>query len=273
MNWYQDQSGRWYIAEQDGTTRWATPEEEAARARSMSAHYHQGPQSYIPAEQQAARYATGQEAYGAAYQPVGSSAQQRAKRSWGLPIGTGVAGLVIGVVLGAAGAGSGGSDSVTVTGGGETTASAAADSATAPGSGKAAQTPDPAAGKRDKNNPAFGATVAFKDKSTLMCANPVTFKRDKFAAGGARSTVFLKVQCTFKNRSGETFEPALTTLSMSAAGAEGESVFQEGLDAPDNPVLAGKSVTWWSGYGVQANKDVQLSVNVGFLDYPTITFS
>lgn len=119
---------------------------------------------------------------------------------------------------------------------------------------------------------AFGATATFKDGSTLTCAEPVPFQRGEFAVGGEQAKVFLKSQCTFTNHSGQVFKPAGTSGRMSANGTEGESVFQEGLSTPDNPVLPGKSVTWWMGYGVESAADVQLTVSLGFLDYTDITF-
>jgi len=119
----------------------------------------------------------------------------------------------------------------------------------------------------------FGQTVKFRDGSTLTVGKPVTFKRDQFAMGGEKQKVSLKFKATFKNNTDEVFDPTLTTAAASAAGEEGESIFQEGLDAPDNKVLPGKSVTWWMGYGVPSQKDLQLEVNVGFLDYGTVIFT
>jgi hypothetical protein len=100
----------------------------------------------------------------------------------------------------------------------------------------------------------------------------VDFKPAKFAVGGSSAKFHLKSKCTFTNRSGETFKPALTYGSMTADGVEGESVYQEGLDAPDNPVLSGRSVTWWMGYGVGSAEEVQMTVSMGFLDYDAVTF-
>lgn len=119
----------------------------------------------------------------------------------------------------------------------------------------------------------FGQTVKFKDGSTLTVAKPTTFKRSQYAAGGEGKKVFLKFKSTFKNNTKEVFDPGLTTASVSAGGEEGESVFQEGLDAPDNKILPGKSVTWSMGYGVDTQKDLQLEVSVGFLDYGTVIFT
>lgn len=118
----------------------------------------------------------------------------------------------------------------------------------------------------------FESTATFKDSSTLMCSRPVHFKRAEFAAGAEKAKVHLKSKCTFTNHSGKVFNPAGTSGRMSANGAEGESVYQDGLDAPDNPVLPGKSVTWWMGYGVDSTTDVQLTVSLGFLDYADVTF-
>ncbi len=119
----------------------------------------------------------------------------------------------------------------------------------------------------------FGETVKFKDGSTLLVAAPVKFKRDQYAAGGEGKKVSLKFKATFKNNTKDVFDPALTTASASAGGTEGESIFQNGLDAPDNKLLPGKSVTWWMGYGLDTDKDIQLEVNVGFLDYGTVIFT
>jgi hypothetical protein len=119
----------------------------------------------------------------------------------------------------------------------------------------------------------FGSVATFKgDGSTLTCAAPVAFKRGQFAAGGEGAKAFVKSKCTFTNRSDKVFKPAGTSGSMSANGVEGESVFQEGLDAPDNPVLPGKSVTWWMGYGVASSSSLQLTVSLGFLDFDSVTF-
>jgi hypothetical protein len=130
-----------------------------------------------------------------------------------------------------------------------------------------------AAGRELDGVTRFGASALFKDGSVLTCGKPVTFRRSEFAAGGENATVFLKSKCTFVNRSGKVFKPAGTSGSMSAGGVEGDSVFQTGFDAPDNPVLPGKSVTWWMGYGVVSAEDVQLTVRLGFLDYSSVTFT
>jgi hypothetical protein len=119
----------------------------------------------------------------------------------------------------------------------------------------------------------FGQTVKFKDGSTLIVGKPVKFKKDKYAAGGEGKKVFLKFQATFTNGTKDVFDPALTTGSATGGGTEGESIYQEGLDAPDNKVLPGKKVTWWMGYGLDSDKDLQLEVNVGFLDYGTVIFT
>jgi hypothetical protein len=194
------------------------------------------------------------------------------KRRSGRTITIGAATLVGAVtVVGFIGAAIGGSDST------GTVASAPSTSTSASTSTTARTAAAPAAAKttttRAKDNPPFGGTVEFDDGSTLTCAKPVPFKPDKYSAGGEGSKAFLKVKCTFMNGGDEKFEPALSDGSMSAGGEEGDSVYQEGLDAPDNPVLPGRSVTWWMGYGVNSTKDVQVTVRLGFLDYDPATFS
>ncbi|MDY7089721.1 MAG: hypothetical protein SYR96_32030 [Actinomycetota bacterium] len=119
----------------------------------------------------------------------------------------------------------------------------------------------------------FGQTVKFKDGSTLTVGKPVKFKKDKYAAGGEGKKVFLKFQSTFTNGTKDVFDPALTSGSASGDGEEADSIYQDGLDAPENKILPGKKVSWWMGYGFTTAKEIQLEVNVGFLDYGTVIFT
>lgn len=120
---------------------------------------------------------------------------------------------------------------------------------------------------------AFGTTVKFKDGSTLAVGRPQKFTRTNYHSGGENFKTHLKFKATFKNNTQEVFDPALTTGAVSGGGLEGDSVYGPGLDAPDNKVLPGKSVTWYMGYGVQSEKDLQMEVSVGFLDYGTVIFT
>ena len=83
----------------------------------------------------------------------------------------------------------------------------------------------------------------------------------------------MKFKVTFTNKSDEIFDPSLTAGDVSSGGEEGESVYQDGLDAPDNKLLPGKSVTWWMGYGVKDASKIQLTVRMGFLDYDDAIFT
>lgn len=143
------------------------------------------------------------------------------------------------------------------------------------GAAAVAQSGAPADGGDEKPDGVykFGETVKFKDGSTLTVGKPVKFKKDQYAIGGEGKKVFLKFQSTFVNGTKKVFDPALTSGSATADGAEGEAIFQQGLDAPDNKVLPGKKVTWWMGYGFVSVKEIQLEVNVGFLDYGTVIFT
>jgi hypothetical protein len=132
--------------------------------------------------------------------------------------------------------------------------------------------PGASEGGSKKSVHAYGETVTFKDGSTLKCLKPVSFKPDEFAMGGKEFPIHVKSRCTFVNKTTEVFNPALTNANMSSDGVEGESVYQSGLDAPENPVLPGKSVTWWMGYGVQKTDDVTMTVRLGFLDYEDVIF-
>jgi hypothetical protein len=137
-------------------------------------------------------------------------------------------------------------------------------------SGTKVSTPD---GAKDNGVHKFGETVTFKDGSTLKVEAPVTFKPAKFAVGGEASPAHVKYHATFTNNADKVFDPALTSGSVTSAGVEGDSVFQDGLDAPDNKVLPGKSVTWWMGYGVDDAADTQFTVSMGLLDYDDVIFT
>jgi hypothetical protein len=140
-------------------------------------------------------------------------------------------------------------------------------------------TQDTGSGAQDKEDAAaagvykFGQSIKFDDGATLKVGAPVKFTPDKYAITGEKHPVYLKFKCTFTNKTKEIFDPSLTTASASADGEEGESVYQNGLDAPDNKVLPGRSVTWWMGYGLKSQKQLQLEVNIGFLDHDSVIFT
>jgi hypothetical protein len=119
----------------------------------------------------------------------------------------------------------------------------------------------------------FGQTIKFDDGSTLKVAAPVKFTPDKYAIGGDKRPVYVKFKATFTNKTNEVYDPSLTTASVSADGEEGDSVYQGDLGTPDNKVLPGKSVSWWMGYGIKSQKDLQLEINIGFLDHDTVIFT
>jgi hypothetical protein len=120
---------------------------------------------------------------------------------------------------------------------------------------------------------AFGDTVTFEDGSTLTVEAPTKLRLGKFSIGGEKFPAHVKYKATFTNNTDQVFDPTATSGSVTSAGVEGDSVYQDGLDAPDNPVLPGKSVTWWMGYGVQDAADTQLTVSLGFLDYDDVIFT
>lgn len=119
----------------------------------------------------------------------------------------------------------------------------------------------------------FGQTVRFDDGSTLTAGKPVTFVRDQYASGGEKQKHHVKIRLTFANNTKKIFDPTLTTESITSGDTEGDSVYQDGLDSPDNKLLPGHKVTWWVGYGVKNLKSLQLSVNMGFLDYDDVIFT
>jgi hypothetical protein len=119
----------------------------------------------------------------------------------------------------------------------------------------------------------FGTTATFEDGSTLKAGQPVLFVRDQYAAGGEKQKHHVKVKLTFTNNTKKVFDPALTTESITSGDSEGDSVFQDGLDSPDNKILPGHKVTWWVGYGVKNPKKLELTVNMGFLDYDDVIFT
>ena len=136
-----------------------------------------------------------------------------------------------------------------------------------------ASSADPAADEAP-NVARFGTAITYANGSTLICSSPVDFRPDQYAFGGEKATVFLRSTCTLTNRTGKTLNPVGTTGSMSAGGVEGDSIYQNGLTAPKNPILDGRSVTWSMGFGITSREDVQMTVSVGFLnrEFPNVTF-
>jgi hypothetical protein len=119
----------------------------------------------------------------------------------------------------------------------------------------------------------FGQTIKFDDGSTLQVAKAVKFTPDQYAVTGAKKPEYVKFKATFVNKTNQVYDPSLTSASASAGGEEAESVYQDGLSTPDNKVLPGKSVTWWMGYGVKSQKDLQLQIDIGFLDHDAVIFA
>lgn len=185
-------------------------------------------------------------------QPLPPAAAPAAKRRWPLVVGGGFAVIVAFAMF----AGGGSDGGATVTTGGDA------------GGG----VENAAAEKTIDGTAPYGSTVTFDDGSTLTCTEPARFKPDTYAVYEAKKKFAVKTRCTFVNNSDETFDPALTSGSLSADGEEGASIYQQGLDAPDNPVLPGRKVSWSMGYSVASTKAMELTVSIGFFDHPEITF-
>lgn len=120
---------------------------------------------------------------------------------------------------------------------------------------------------------AFGDTVVFDDGSKLTISKPVKFRPAEFASGGEKSKYHVKVKITFTNKSGEVFDPTLTTVKMSSADEEGEEVYQDGFDTPSNKLLPGKKVSWSAGFGIKSAKSQTVTVSMGMLDYADAIFT
>jgi hypothetical protein len=119
----------------------------------------------------------------------------------------------------------------------------------------------------------FGDVVRFRDGSTLTVSRPVPFDRTAVMAGGEHARHTVKFRATFRNGSGEVFDPSLTSASMSSGDTEGDAIYGEGFDSPDTKLLPGHTVRWWEAYGVKSATRWTVEMNVGFLDYPTVIFT
>lgn len=121
----------------------------------------------------------------------------------------------------------------------------------------------------------FGKTIRFDNGVTLAVGRPTAFhpQYPEFVSAGNRRH-FVKFRVTLTNTTSEVLDPSLTTGAVTSGETEGESVYEDGLDAPDEKILPGKSRTWWMGYGVADPTRLTLTVSVGFLDgYPDVLFT
>ena len=179
--------------------------------------------------------------------------------------------LVVGLAVGA-GAGSG-SGTTQVKDASDTTSAGSSAVAGAPAKAEAKVAPVKKAAALPDGVYHFGATVKFEDGSTLTAGQPTKFVPGEYAAGGEKFKHHVKFKITFVNHSGKVFDPSLTQGTVSSGDTEGASVYEDGLDAPDNKLLPGKKVTWWMGYGVKKAGQDTLTVRMGFLDYPDVIFT
>lgn len=140
------------------------------------------------------------------------------------------------------------------------------------GPARAIAIPKPSTSKLPKGVHRFGETIEFKDGTTLTVAAPKKFTPDQYADGDDQHAA-VKIKLTLKNGTGQLLDPSLTSGSASSGDTEGDSIYQDGLDAPDNKILPGHSVTWWMGYSVKSAAHLTFTVDVGFLDYPSETFT
>lgn len=134
---------------------------------------------------------------------------------------------------------------------------------------------DPAA---DASSPAlvFGDIAEFEDGLEVGAGAPAAFTPSDTAAGVEGFTQFVRIDVTLTNGTEEAFDPALTYVTLSSAGAEGSPVFDSGngIDGgPSTSLLPGQAVTFPVVFGVTDPADLTLEVSPGAWEYSSVIFS
>jgi hypothetical protein len=123
---------------------------------------------------------------------------------------------------------------------------------------------------------AFGDIAAFEDGLEVGASAPAPFTPAEWASGGDGFTQFVRIDITLTNGTAEAFDPTLTYVTLSSAGAEGSEVFDSGngiVGGPTTSLLPGQSVTFPVVFGVNDPADLTLEVSPGVWEYDTVIFS
>ena len=118
----------------------------------------------------------------------------------------------------------------------------------------------------DDNIAPFGETLKRGDGLEVTVTPPESFEPGRYSAGGEKSPEHVRLEITLKNGTDEPFDPSMLYATVTSGGAEGEEVFDDGLEgAPMTTVLPGKSVTYPVGFGVKDSSDVLMEIELDWV--------
>ena len=121
-------------------------------------------------------------------------------------------------------------------------------------------------GDVDDNIARFGETLKRGDGLEVTVSPPESFTPGRYSAGGEGSPEHVRLEVTLKNGTDEAFDPSMLYATVTSGGAEGEEIFDDGLDgAPMTTVLPGKSVTYPVGFGVKDSSDVLMEIELDWV--------
>lgn len=118
----------------------------------------------------------------------------------------------------------------------------------------------------------FGEAVTYRNSLTVTVGAPEAFRRSEWASGGEGSAALIKFKVTITNDGDEPYDASMLMLSVQSGTGEGDEVYDTdgGLDGGlMTSVLPGRTVEFWSGWGVDDADDLVVQLTPGF-DYRTL---
>jgi hypothetical protein len=179
----------------------------------------------------------------------------------------GAAGLSLSVLSGCAGSGGSVAPTATVTETVTVGATAPEDDVASTPSNEGEATP---AGAQAK----FGETYSYGDGLQITVSKPAPYRPSQYAACEKGAT-HLVWTVTVKNGTAEPYDPGGYSDTVQSGQSEGSSCFDtaKGLEGePSTTLLAGRTVTWKVGFGVENPNDVVMEVRPGF-EYESAIFT
>ncbi len=120
----------------------------------------------------------------------------------------------------------------------------------------------------------FGQTYTYTDGLAVTVSVPKAYKPSQYAACD-KSKAYVSFTITIKNGTGKAFDPALFHETVQSGQSEGDTCFDtaQGLGGgPNTKLLAGRTVTWKTGFGIADPKDIVMEVTPSF-DYDSAIFT
>jgi hypothetical protein len=120
----------------------------------------------------------------------------------------------------------------------------------------------------------FGETFSYGDGLQITVSKPAPYRPSQYAACD-KGVSHLVWTVTVKNGTTEPYDPSGYSDTVQSGQTEGSSCFDsgKGLEGePNTTLLAGRTVTWKVGFGVENPDDVVMEVRPGF-EYESTIFT